>query len=172
MSKLLNAFLPIVGMMGGGILAYHLFIQNKKDNDAYRAFVADLRDKGKEATQKEVWNAAIKYARKEDYKVRAQLDAAVKTLKRVAKLADVIDAQPKLERMLADPEPDLEVKRSILEYWMRKLEEALGIGVDPFAPKRLRFKLIFQHELDELYAAKDKLKRIQAVMETGDNSSC
>jgi len=164
MSRDLNAFLPIVGLIGGGVFAYYYYVQKKKDDDAYKNFATDLRDQNKEVTQKEVWNAAIKYARKEDYKVRAQLDAATKTLKRVAKLADVIDAQPKLERMLADPQPDLEVKRWILEYWTSRLEEALGLEA-PY-PRFLQFKVIFVHELDELYAAKAKLEQIQAVIGT------
>lgn len=166
---LTNAFLPLMGMMAGGILFYSYAVQKKKDDRAYRDYMADVRvhvPKGDIAGDA-IWNAALSYVRKEDNNLLAQRDAAVRTLKRVAKLADVIEAQPKLERMMRDPEPDQEVKRAILEYWARKLEEALYLDMDPYmvARSRMRMIVMFKHELDELYAAKAKLERIEAAME-------
>ena len=129
-------------MAGLGIAGatYLLLMQPERDRKAFRLECSS------NDSRKQVWEKALRYARRHDRKTLEKLRELGRILPRATDVLEVLKALPSVDEMLRDPKERPSAKRMVLRYWAKRWQEAMGL---PTWSKKTRLRVLLTGTIDD-----------------------
>ncbi len=129
-------------LAGFGIVAagYFLLTQPGRDRKAFH------RECSSNDSREQVWEKALRYARRHDRKSLEKLRELGRILPRAGDVIEVLKALPSVEGMLRDPKERPSAKRMVFRYWAKRWQEAMGL---PTWSKKTRIRVLLTGTIDD-----------------------